>query len=85
VEVVVAFVVLLLAFLVVRVRWLWSTLECSPELVALLSGVVAVQMPRALSFSKSLKSPEVFFEFSFARRWIAATVLSGLRLRLGPE
>jgi hypothetical protein len=31
-----------------RVRWLWSTLECSPELVALLGGVVAVQMPRAL-------------------------------------
>jgi hypothetical protein len=31
-----------------RVRWLWSTLECSPELVALLGSVVAVQMPRAL-------------------------------------
>jgi hypothetical protein len=40
--------VLLLAFLVMRVGWLWSTLECSPELVALLGGVVAVQMPRAL-------------------------------------
>jgi hypothetical protein len=39
---------LLLAFLVMRVRWLWSTLERSPELVALLGGVVAVQMPRAL-------------------------------------
>jgi hypothetical protein len=35
------------------------------------------------SFSKSLKPPEVFFEFSFAGRWIAVTVLSGLRLRLG--
>jgi hypothetical protein len=31
-----------------RVLWLWSILECSPELVALLGGVVAVQMPRAL-------------------------------------
>jgi hypothetical protein len=37
------------------------------------------------SFSKSLKPPEVFFGFSFAGRWIAATVLSSLRLRLGPE
>jgi hypothetical protein len=25
-----------------RVLWLWSILECSPELVAVLSGVVAV-------------------------------------------
>jgi hypothetical protein len=31
-----------------RVPWLWSILECSPELVALLGGMVAVQMPRAL-------------------------------------
>jgi hypothetical protein len=31
-----------------RVRWLWSTLECVPELVALLGGVAAVQVPRAL-------------------------------------
>jgi hypothetical protein len=47
-EVSIAVIVLLLAFLVMRVRWLWSTLERSPELVALLGGVVAVQMPRAL-------------------------------------
>jgi hypothetical protein len=39
-------------------------------LVALLGGVVAVQMPRALLLQQ-------VFE--------AATVLSGLRLRLGPE
>jgi hypothetical protein len=38
----------LLTLLVVRVPWLWSILECSPELVALLGGVVVVQMPRAL-------------------------------------
>jgi hypothetical protein len=31
-----------------RVTWLWSILECSPELVSLLGGVVAVQMPWAL-------------------------------------
>jgi hypothetical protein len=35
-----------------RVRWLWGTLECLPELVALLGGVVAVQMPRALLFQQ---------------------------------
>jgi hypothetical protein len=32
----------------VRVPWLWSVLECSPKLVALLGGVVAIQMPWAL-------------------------------------
>jgi hypothetical protein len=37
------------------------------------------------SFSKFLKPPEVFFELSFTGRWMAVTVLSGLRLRLGPE
>jgi hypothetical protein len=36
----------------VRVSWLWSVLECSPELVALLGGVVAVQMPRTLLFQQ---------------------------------
>jgi hypothetical protein len=77
--------VLLLALFVVRVWWLWRILERVPELVALLGGVVAVWVPRHLSFSRSLKPPEFFFEFSFAGRWIAATVLSGLRLRLGPE
>jgi hypothetical protein len=41
-EVVVAFIGLLLSFLIVRVSWLWNILECSPELVALLGGVVAV-------------------------------------------
>jgi hypothetical protein len=41
-EVAIAFAVLLLAFLVMRVPWLWSVLECSPELVALLGGVVVV-------------------------------------------
>jgi hypothetical protein len=34
------------------VPWLWSILECSPELVALLGGVVAVQMSRALLFQQ---------------------------------
>jgi hypothetical protein len=54
-------------------------------LVALLGGVVAFQVPQALFFQQVLEPPEVFFELSFAGCWIAATVLSGLRLRLGPE
>jgi predicted Co/Zn/Cd cation transporter (cation efflux family) len=49
-EVVVAFVGFLLAFLVVRRPWDWGIFECSPELVALLSGVVALQMPQTLLF-----------------------------------
>jgi hypothetical protein len=51
-EVVVAFVGLFLAFVVVRVSWFWSVLKCSPELVALLGSVVAIQMPRALLFQQ---------------------------------
>jgi hypothetical protein len=41
-EVVVAFIDFLLAFLVVRSPWLKNILECSPELVALIGRVVAV-------------------------------------------
>jgi hypothetical protein len=36
----------------VRVSWFWSILECSPELVALLGGVVSIQMPQALLFQQ---------------------------------
>jgi hypothetical protein len=45
---VVVVAVLLLALLIMGVRWLWCLLECVPELVALFGGVVAVWMPRAL-------------------------------------
>jgi hypothetical protein len=45
-----AFVGFFLAFFVVRRPWVWRVLECSPELVALLGGVVSLQMPRALLF-----------------------------------
>jgi hypothetical protein len=41
-EVAVALVVFLLALLVVRRPWVWGIFECSPELVALLGGVVAL-------------------------------------------
>jgi hypothetical protein len=36
----------------VRRLWVWGILECSPELIALLGGVVALQMPRALLFQQ---------------------------------
>jgi hypothetical protein len=49
-EVVVILVGLFLALLVVRRSWVWGIFECSPKLVALLSGVIALQMPRALLF-----------------------------------
>jgi hypothetical protein len=49
-EIVVAFVSFFLALLVVRRPWVWRVLECSPELVALIGGVVALQVPRALLF-----------------------------------
>jgi hypothetical protein len=51
-EVIVVLVGFFLALLVVRRPWIWGILECSPELVALLSGVVALQVPRALLFQR---------------------------------
>jgi predicted Co/Zn/Cd cation transporter (cation efflux family) len=44
-EIVVALVGFFLALLVVRRPWAWRILECSPELVALLGGVIALQVP----------------------------------------
>jgi hypothetical protein len=35
-----------------RSPWVWGILECSPDLIALLGGVVALQMPRALLFQQ---------------------------------
>jgi hypothetical protein len=49
-EVTVGFVGFFLALFVVRRPWFWGILECSPELIALLGGVVALQMPRTLLF-----------------------------------
>jgi hypothetical protein len=49
-EVAVVLLGFFLALLVVRRPWVWRVLECSPELVALLGGVVALQVPRALLF-----------------------------------
>jgi hypothetical protein len=41
-EVVIVLVGFFLALLVVRRLWVWGILECSPELIALLSSVVAL-------------------------------------------
>jgi hypothetical protein len=51
-EVVIALVGFFLALLVVRRSWVWRVLECSLELVALLGGVVALQVSRALLFQQ---------------------------------
>jgi hypothetical protein len=55
-EVTIAFVNFFLAFLVVRRQWVWRVLECSPELVALLGSVVALQVPQALLFQQVLEA-----------------------------
>jgi hypothetical protein len=49
-EVVVVLIGFFLALLVVRRLWVWGIFECLPELVALLSGVISLQVPRALLF-----------------------------------
>jgi hypothetical protein len=66
-EVAIAFVVLFLAFLVVRVSWFWSILECSPELVALFGSVVAIQMPRALLFQQVFETAGGLLRVVFRR------------------
>jgi hypothetical protein len=66
-DVVVAFVGLFLAFLIVRVSWFWGVIECSPDLVALLGGVVAVQMPRALLFQQVLEAAGGLLRVVFRR------------------
>jgi hypothetical protein len=49
------------------VRRFWSVLECSPELVALLGGVVAVQMLRALLFQQVLEAAGGLLRVVFRR------------------
>jgi hypothetical protein len=51
-EVTTALVGFFLALLVVRRPWVSSILECSPELIALLGGVIALQVPRAILFQQ---------------------------------
>jgi hypothetical protein len=82
-EVAVALVGLLLAFLVVRVSWLWSILECSPELVALLGGVVAVQMPRALLLQQVFEAARGLLRVVFRRALDSRDSVVWLALAIG--
>jgi hypothetical protein len=66
-EVVVAFVDFFLAFLVMRMLWFWSVLECLPELVALFGSVVALQVPRALLFQQVFKAAGGLLRVVFRR------------------
>jgi hypothetical protein len=66
-EVAVALVVLFVAFLVVRRPWVWIVLECSPELIALLGGVIALQVPRALLFQQVSEATRGLFRVVFRR------------------
>jgi hypothetical protein len=66
-EVVVALVGFLLALLVVRRLWIWCVFECSPELVALLGGVVALQMPLALFLQQVFEAAKGLFRVVFRR------------------
>jgi hypothetical protein len=66
-EVAVAFVDFFLAFLVMRRPWVWRALECSPELVALLGSVVALQVPRALLFQQVFEAAGGLLRVDFRR------------------
>jgi hypothetical protein len=66
-EVAVAFVSFFLAVLVMRRSWVWRILECSPQLVALLGGVVALQMPWALLFQQVLEAAGSLLRVVFRR------------------
>jgi hypothetical protein len=66
-EVVVSFVGFFLSFLVVRMPWFWSVLECSPELVALFGSVVSLQVPRALLFQQVFEAAECLLRVVFRR------------------
>jgi hypothetical protein len=51
----------------VRRSWVWRVLECSQELVALLSGVAALQMPRALLFQQVFEAARGLLRVIFCR------------------
>jgi hypothetical protein len=66
-EVVVAFVSFFLAFLVVRMSWVWRVFECPPEWVALFGSVVALQVPRALLFQQVFEAARGLLRVVFRR------------------
>jgi hypothetical protein len=66
-EVVVVLIGFFLALLVVWRPWVWGIFECSPKLVALLSGVIALQMPRALLFQQVFEAARGLLRVVFRR------------------
>jgi hypothetical protein len=66
-EVVVAFVSLFLALLVVRRLWVLRVLVCSPELVPVFGGVVALQVPQVLLFQQVFEAAEGLLQVVFRR------------------
>jgi hypothetical protein len=66
-EVTVSLVGFFLALLVMRRPWVWSVLECSPELITLLGGMIALQMPRALLFQQILEAARGLLRVVFHR------------------
>jgi hypothetical protein len=67
----------------VRVTWFWGVLECLPELVALLGGVVAVQMPRALLFQQVLEVAVGLLRVVFRRALDSSDSVVWLALAIG--
>jgi hypothetical protein len=51
----------------VRRPWVWSIFECSPELIALLGGVIALQVPRTLLFQQIFEVARGLLQVVFRR------------------
>jgi hypothetical protein len=66
-----------------RVSWFWSVLECSPELVALLGGVVAVQMPPELLFQQVFEAARGLLQVFFRRALDSHDSVVWLALAIG--
>jgi hypothetical protein len=66
-EVVVALIGFFLALLVMRMPWVWRVLDCSSGLVALLDGVVSLQMPRAFLFQQVFEDAKGLLRVVFHR------------------
>jgi hypothetical protein len=80
---VVVVAVLLLALPVMKVRWLWRILQCMPELVALLGGVVVVWMPRALLLQQVFETARVLLRVPFRRALDSRDSVVWLALAVG--
>jgi hypothetical protein len=65
------------------VPWLRSILECSPKLVALLGGVVAVQMPQALLFQKVFEAAGGLLRVVFRKALDSCDSVVWLALAIG--